>query len=411
MGTSVYDLMQPLAPSGLCVNNEFANKLLNLAMNTYMQNVILTVETGAKKKSKHKYNIATMPAIENPNVFNTLKSEIAVYRSQHCGTAFSTFFNVSDNEDILFMDYMLSMCLCYVEIDNVSYNPNVAYSQRVDKFFATRNISIIKALCKIDDKKEQKAKNYLHTLEDEYKNGDLRLLKVNETKNGYTMSQPRATMHIGKNARIMPIFLIQTLSSYIMSQLKQGIMEFTYSKDDKTQRVLNSTLNPLIYIQYYKDQERCKEVFGNVSAKYTRGYIKIPELGLSRYDSTGVRSLNLMRIEKMQRVDEVDKSFIDVDINNIIPSFKEALNMLYANKKIAALYKVIYKTDKDVDNAAAYNDLQAWVDMQYTVGSTGFLRSLHTFMLNNKAYFPKYTGNKESKSSSYLSDGFEDLGV
>ena len=41
MGTSVYDLMQPLAPSGLCVNNEFANKLLNsdfMLVPLYLQN-------------------------------------------------------------------------------------------------------------------------------------------------------------------------------------------------------------------------------------------------------------------------------------------------------------------------------------------------------------------------------------
>lgn len=410
MGVDVFSLTGALTDSNICVNNKFSESLVNLAINAYKNNLLVSIQTGNSKGTKYNVNIANMPAMVNQN-FSTIKGEIANYRYQHCGVAFSPLFDIQKNEDILFIDYLLSMCLCYVEIDNPSYNPNSKYSQRVDKFFATRNINIVKALCGGEDSKLQKANVSLQMIEQEYKSNMLRLIKVNETKKGYSMTQPRNAVSMGKNVRIMPVVLLMALGNVIQAQLMQHIMEFTFVKDDKSVRVLNSTLNPMIFASYYNDNDRWEEVKSNITAKYTRGYIKVPELGLSRYDESGVRSLNLVRLEKMRIVQEVDKSFIDVDINSIAPAFKMALDEMLKNGYIVDFYHAFLNTNKVVSPVEGWNELNNYIDSQVAIGTTTFLRYLHNFMMKNKDYFPKYTGEKITSSNYSSGLGFTDLGV
>lgn len=403
----IFDLTQPLTKDNLCVGNDFAKTLVKLVKDAYSKEMVIKIDIGDRKKRKGSVNVANMPALTT-NTFQTITQEVAFYRSMLL--SFSPLFNLHEHEGTLFIDYLLAMSLCYVEIDNPKYNPNQMGSQRVDKFFATRNINIAKALCNLDSNKETRARNYLQTLESEYSGDSLRILKLNPTKAGYSLTQPRNAVKLGKNVRIMPIVLLQVFSTYIEAQLRTGILEFTYRKDDRTTRVLNSTLNPSIFMKYYKDAERWNTVSSNVSAMLNRGYIKIPELGLSKYDESGVRSLNLMRVERMRKVDDIDSSFIDVDINCIVDEFKKAVDEAYTKNTIQKLYNFVMRTEISVDKMVARDALNNWVDTQVMVGSTTFLKSLHNAMIANKELFPKYTGTSTTTNIDYTSL-FGDLGV
>ena len=403
----IFDLTQPLTKDNLCVGNDFAKTLVKLVKDAYSKEMVIKIDIGDRKKRKGSVNVANMPALTT-NTFQTITQEVAFYRSMLL--SFSPLFNLREHEGTLFIDYLLAMSLCYVEIDNPKYNPNQMGSQRVDKFFATRNINIAKALCNLDSNKETRARNYLQTLESEYSGDSLRILKLNPTKAGYSLTQPRNAVKLGKNVRIMPIVLLQVFSTYIEAQLRTGILEFTYRKDDRTTRVLNSTLNPSIFMKYYKDAERWNTVSSNVSAMLNRGYIKIPELGLSKYDESGVRSLNLMRVERMRKVDDIDSSFIAVDINCIVDEFKKAVDEAYTKNTIQKLYNFVMRTEISVDKMVARDALNNWVDTQVMVGSTTFLKSLHNAMIANKELFPKYTGTSTTTNIDYTSL-FGDLGV
>ena len=58
-----------------------------------------------------------------------------------------------------------------------------------------------------------------------------------------------------------------------------------------------------------------------LASKMHRGYIKIPELGSSIYDDTGVRSLNVARLLSIKQVESVSREFIHVDLNSVVSNF------------------------------------------------------------------------------------------
>ena len=407
---SIFSLNCKVNPKALAVGNVFADKLYMVVNSSvYPANKVATFDLSRKGSKKGTVNIAAMPAIQKGTGY-TLLDEIAEYRAK---TVLPTFTDsdISKHKSALFLDYLLAMSLCYVEIDNPNYNPNVAYSQRVEKFFATRNINILQLLC--PDKVEERRSRlltFLGNVDEEYRSDSIRLIKVTNTKTGYSITQPKNPIKVGKNVRVMPVFLLNSFLNHIEAQLMLGIMEFKYSKDDKSVRTLVSTLNPVIYNSYYNDAAYTQKVISGKVLKMNRGYIKIPELGLSRYDESGLRSLNLLRVISMRPVTSVDTHYIDVNINGIVPAFIEGLNRAYSAGTINKLYEKVLQTPCKVNGAQAWDALKNWVDTQVMLGTTVFLKKLHDLMLSSKEFFPNYTGKVAAVNSVY-SNGFGDLGI
>ena len=188
--------------------------------------------------------------------------------------------------------------------------------------------------------------------------------------------------------------------------LQDNIIEFTYLKDGGQERVLNSTLNEAIIMNYYNDNNYLNSVLQGVdinsvdqggmklSQHVNRGYIKVPELGASKYDS-GVRSLNIARILDMKVVKEVDRSFINVDLNNVIANFEEALNFIAIRNAsvLPDIFTALVKEDPpSQDTAILVNAIMRYVNDNHMFLSTTFDRSLHKFMISNTTWFPLYTG-------------------
>ena len=193
------------------------------------------------------------------------------------------------------------------------------------------------------------------------------------------------------------------------SEINSNILKFTYLKDNNTVRELPTTLSSKILLEYYRDQEyvggllRGVDVFTDkqkdivMSSKQARGYVRVPEIGSSRYDSTGLRALNVSRILKIEKVSEVDKSFIDVDLNSCVPALTEGLDYLMLNNKdlLTDVFRLITEEEPPnpvTDYMALVEYIKNHVSVRSTIMSTTYYRFLHTTMISNPQYFPKYTG-------------------
>ena len=76
-------------------------------------------------------------------------------------------------------------------------------------------------------------------------------------------------------------------------------MKFKYIKDNGQERELVTTLSKEIFSKYY-DVSYAENIIKNCEMKIDRGYLKVPELGCSKYDETGMRALNLSRITSIE---------------------------------------------------------------------------------------------------------------
>ena len=139
-----------------------------------------------------------------------------------------------------------------------------------------------------------------------------------------------------------------------------------------------------------------------LSSHVNRGYIKVPEIGASKYDATGVRSLNIARIVGMKIIDEVDRTFINVDLNSVIYNFENAID--YIASKESSYLKDIYValTDEQPESDSTAQLVQSLKDYAETRGallSTTFYRALHLFMIKNPLWFPLYIGERAENNN------------
>ena len=148
-----------------------------------------------------------------------------------------------------------------------------------------------------------------------------------------------------------------------------------------------------------------------LGSKQSRGYIKLPELGCSKYDFSGVRSLNISRILRMENVSEVDRTFIDVDLNSVVDSFKEELDRITVSNPdwIPRIYKLLNINDGNVEGKSVISlqsEINSYIETGVLIMSTAFKRSLHLFMIRNADMFPRYTGKPSSNSATKSSKNF-----
>ena len=152
--------------------------------------------------------------------------------------------------------------------------------------------------------------------------------------------------------------------------MQDNIVEFSFMKDNGTVRVLPTTLSEDILRQYYDNNNYIAIMLAGVdintvqqggmmlSSKMNRGYIKVPEVGASIYDGTGVRSLNLARLLSARIVDKVDKSFINVDLNSVVANFGECIDYLLKTNisEVKGCYKLVTGEDSDEQPASPLHD-------------------------------------------------------
>ena len=397
----MYDLTSgKLIPQLQTVDNQFIRQAYTLGLSSAKKGRLLTVitkdfllnrgeivEKKIKLDSKSVLNMNKLSPLVDNNVSN-LQEDLALYRAKTVGlTSITDYYKyIKDNKtsEFLMMDYLLECSLCYVEVFD---------GTKVNKFFATRNRGIAGAMAGYSYSDTDKYVNYLTPYEGDYRNKQLRLLKISKNKSGYKITQPRAAIDFKNNVvRVVPIFLLAAFLEGITSVLKGNILKFKYIKDNGVERDLDVTLSSKILLDYY-DKDTVDKMLNNVEYKLDRGYIRVPSLGISRYDDTGVRALNLARVVSIQPIQEVPKSYIDVDFNTIMPHFKVTLENTNDLNILSIIYQGLLNEVPTHNNVNMIkSEINTYVDTNYAMGTTTFLQRLHDYMTSYKMVFNTYTG-------------------
>ena len=311
----------------------------------------------------------------------SLLEEVALYRLQFINDG-SKDLDFNKIKYTLFVDYLLASCVCYVEEFTAT---------GVNKFFATRNIAL--ASYASGSQLDQKYKHDLETSLSDYKQGNTRILKLTSLRDGsFKVVKPRNFFNVSNNVKVTPLFFMTIFLDKLQHILENNIVKFTYVKDNLIEREFVTTLSKDILMRYY-DVDYVQKLINGVEVVINRGYVKLPELGISKYDETGVRSLNISRITSMCVVDDIDSRFINVDFSNILTSFRDSIEQIRDMRVLAFIFEELSGQVLSVKTVIeARNFILSYVDSQNTIFTTTFLRKLHIFMISLHDLFGDYDG-------------------
>lgn len=341
---------------------------------------------------------------------------------------FKTFGIMADTSDVLkkkllLYDYLMSISICYVEIPKYVTKDGQA-TATFDKFLCTKNPAIMGAWMGMDAKEMQaKYSSKITSRQTEFDRNEIRYVKLATAAKGNSISVPRNASCTDKMTCI-PLYMLYAFQEGFKGILSENMVKFTFSKDNGTVRELVTTLNEDIIRRYYTDNlfvstmlsgidvNTVKQGGMNLSSKIHRGYIKVPEIGTSIYDSSGCRSLNLARVVKAEIVTEVDVSYINVDLNSVVANFSDCLDYMakHIPEAMQACYSALTEEFADTDQPAVLTQkMMEFVQARSTWLSTTFHRSLHTFMVQNPQWFPLYTGTPNKAVTSSSNYGVEEM--
>lgn len=339
---------------------------------------------------------------------SSLYNEIAEFRTEQLKRDYVTLgTQTEETKKALFFDYLLAECVCYVEVPKYTRKDDRP-TPSFDKFFATKNPRLM-ALW-INEDINLVTRKYAHrckTTAVELMNNELRIAKLNKGTKGTSITIPRNSLDASK-ITVTPLFCMNALINGFYEALSNSILEFTFMKDNGTERVLASTISKEIMYDYYNDHDFVSRALYGVDifsekvggmalgSKLGRGYIKVPELGSSRYDSTGTRSVNIARLLKIQKLEEVSREFIDVDLSSVQLAFENGLNVLTVKhpEHLVQLAGIVGTEDLSggETDVQLSQIIKRTVDTNCTILSTTYLRELHRIMTKHPEMFPLYTG-------------------
>lgn len=390
------------------VSNEFVTKTNKVCYALGQQLRPFCFYANDSQKQANVLDFATFAGF----VGSSLLSDIVDYRHD----VFKNFgINVDVNDDmkkkLLLYDYLMSISACYVEIPKWSTKEGM-HIQTFDKFLCTKNPSIMATWMGDEPAVMQgKYSAKIQARQVEFNNNELRFVKLMHSGKGNSITVPRNASSI-EEMRIVPLYMMYAFTEGFKGYLNDGILKFSYLKDNGTIRELATTVSKDILMDYYEDGLFVNTMLAGVdinsvqqggmmlSSHINRGYIKVPELGASIYDGTGVRALNIARLLKIEKVDSVDRSFIHVDLNSAINNFADGLD--YALKKMPEVLPDIYRSligeePKSLENAVLIKEMNEYANSRGILLTTTFYRQLHLFMVGNPLWFPLYTGKPNNQ--------------
>ena len=392
------------------VDNVFIQQLYMLALNSAKNMKMMGIITDNFLSNRGNFvinsninnnilNICCLSPLTNREKYGNIVEEIAHYRWSK--------LNLNDGKEywkerttLLFLDYILSSCLCYVEVyENGSSSGKKPNS--VDKFYATRNRFIAARVAGIEDAETSKYVNYLTPVLSDYRMSSLRVLKLNRQKKGFKITQPRSAINFNKAVKITPVFFIDAFLRGITPVMKDNMVKFKYIKDNGQERELVTTLSASIFEKYY-DKTYAENVLKQCEMKIDRGYMKVPELGCSKYDETGLRALNLNRITSIEVVNDFDSSYIDIDFNSIIPTFKATIEAIHNEEIMGMIYQTLMgESPHGKSLTDIRSEILVYVDGRFAIGTTTFQKELHNYMVRYKMIFKGYTGRPTQVSMDF----------
>ncbi len=363
---------------------------------------------------------------EVTNMPNKLEiwQEIAWYNYSYFTHIWGTKIEYTQNvQATMYLAYLLNSALCYVEYPKVT-NKKGTEVVKYEKGIFTNNTRLISQWLGETDTNSiaftnAKYSSALTMSPSDFSEGKIKMIQLKESKGKRVVAKSPITVSYN-GLSPMPLYMLSSFVDGIWNSLKTGILKFTYVKDNTSVREMYSTLNPTILREYYgtdaDSMTFLQTMLGNSDAQMigtdivpnyhvSRGYIRLPELGISRYDITGCRALNLNRIMKIESVDSAPKDFINVFLDSVEETFVGHINRLMVKNDIDTL-KEIHKDlvgepiDMLMDMSPMFivDDILNKVKTYIATLTTTYKKELHMYMINRPHIFENYTGTMDSNA-------------
>lgn len=308
----------------------------------------------------------------------------------------------------VFLQYLLTVSVCYVEIEKWKTQLGVP-TPTYDKGLYTRSPRLMAAwMGSTEGQMISKYSAKLRTTSFELGEGTLRAVRLNQSAKGNSITMPRSPLEVSK-IKVIPLFMLYAFTQGFKGVLNEGLLEFTFLKDNHTERVMTSTLSSDVLYEVYKDNGFVAKMLSGVDietvdqggmmlpSKIHRGYIKVPEVGIGRYDETGTRSLNLARIIKIRKVNlsDLQLDYIDVDLEKVVDSFLNSAEYVLKNmpERLQEVYRLVGDSEKDIsglDGASLMNEISNCVESGVAMLTTQYKRDLHMVAIQHPDLFPLY---------------------
>lgn len=324
--------------------------------------------------------------------------------------------------------YMMMNFLCYLEVPTTSFKTDTGkYSQTFDKMLVTSNLNVVADWLGVTvDDLPDRYKTRLYGIDIDDGDDEIPYIKLTESKERVRKATcPKKNIDVSeKGTRVIPLFMLKAGVDSLYTKIKDGVVKVSFLKDNGQLRDIFTTVNATKIREIYGGGEYYESAVemmydGNFlgNKALSRGYIRVPEIGGSRYD-TATRSINYARIINIDYEAEPDLSFIDIDLATVLEGFQDGVqaygkqaedivNMLEAFDIDGGCWKDTPEkrarfTNKDMVS------LISWSEERSLLYSTVFLREVCLFMLANPQWFGNFTG--KPKESFGFGSGANNIG-
>lgn len=393
---SMYDFGVAPVPGFYMIGNQFNANLLKYAGLMCSQGKFLdfTPSTASFKETDvsgsgvdgvSRLSVFSMPGMVNPKV--SLATEVAQFLAE--SLVLNSPISVQSHLGTLWLDYLLSTSVCYVEVRK---------SGRVDKFFGTRSVALAGSLVASASFERNKDKwgTYLLPVSSDYSSDRLRILRIASLQTDPKVSMPKAAFSCADIVSVTPVCILSEYAKIFEGALKTNIIRFAFRKDNGQLRTLDATCNVELLAEVY-GQDWANKAVAASGVVLNRGYLRVPEFGISKFDSSGLRAVDLGRIQSVRVIpkEAVDLSFVDVDFTSIVPTFRAVVSSLNSVSILQMLYMRVLgapapanMTTPDVLRTA----ILEYVSVQCLLSSTTHQRFLHKLMISIPQLFLNYDG-------------------
>lgn len=315
--------------------------------------------------------------------------------------------------------YLLMNFLCYIEVPTTSFKSDTgSFKKTFNKMLVTANTEVMAEWLGVDYN-ELPSKYVDRVFNINMDDGEdlLPYVKLTETKGGRKISVPRMDIDVSeRGTRVIPLFMLKAGVDALYSKMEEGIVKVSFLKDGGQIRDMFTTVNfPKIRDIYgggsFLDDSIEDSYKGDFleNKSLSKGYIKVPEIGGSRYDGP-TRSMSYSRIVDISYNEEPDLSFINIDLSTVIEGFNEGV--LAHTKQAEAIVDMLeaFGIDGDawkdtVEARKKYinkdvSSLLQWAEERNLLFSTVFVRELCLFMLSNPQWFSNFTGEPKYRYSN-----------
>jgi hypothetical protein len=206
---------------------------------------------------------------------------------------------------------------------------------------------------------------------------------------------------------------MQEVANYLYEKAKTEVVRVNFLKDGGEYRSLDFTFNTEKLKEVYGD---CDYVRNGLANSYVgdvfddgttlqRGYMKVIEIGNSRYDFP-TRNISISRIGKFEIGVEPDLTFVDIDVNAAVEACTNALEFtkVSLDKVKSSLITFNLIDDKDAQSLLTMDDVSKFITDRRSILTSLWDRQIALYMLANPDIYPNYTGQpKETSSDEDLS--------